>query len=76
MEVLLQEAREAYDEEMVVELRSESTDDIDSNVARIVQWVENWKKDHGKKDEAETTSQQQQDGKGRRDEDDPMFLHG
>lgn len=71
MEVLLQEARDAYDEEMVVELRSESTADIDSNVERIEQWITNWKKEHGKAKEVEA---QGQDGK--KDEDDPMFLHG
>ena len=69
MEVLLQEARDAYDEQMVVELRSESTSDIDSNVERLEQWVRNWKKDHGK-DEAEA-----QETVGKKDEEDPMFLH-
>lgn len=70
MEVLLQEARESYDEGMIVELRSENTEDIDSNVERIEQWVKNWKKDHGKGD---VQAQSDQDKK---DEDDPMFLHG
>ncbi|KAK1050676.1 factor activating pos9 [Friedmanniomyces endolithicus] len=73
MEVLLQEAREAYDEEMVVELRSESTEEIDSNVERIEQWINNWKKDHGKEGKKEVQTQSEQDKK---DEDDPMFLHG
>ncbi|KAK5729420.1 factor activating pos9 [Elasticomyces elasticus] len=69
MEVLLSEAREAYDENMVVELKSESTEDIDSNVERIEQWITNWKKDHGK-GEVKAQSEQQKDG------DNPMFLHG
>ncbi|KAK3664284.1 factor activating pos9 [Elasticomyces elasticus] len=69
MEVLLSEAREAYDENMVVELKSESTEDIDSNVERIEQWITNWKKDHGK-GEVKAQSEQQ------KDEDNPMFLHG
>ncbi|CAK3833673.1 probable POS9-activating factor FAP7 [Lecanosticta acicola] len=72
MEVLLQEAREAYDEEMVVELKSESTEDIDSNVERIEKWIQNWKKDHGKDKEGEVQAQEE----GKKDEDDPMFLHG
>lgn len=46
MEVLLDEARLAYDEEMVVELQSNDPDDIDSNVERIETWIENWKRDH------------------------------
>jgi len=73
MEVLLQEAREAYDEEMVVELRSESTEEIDANVERIEQWIKNWKKDHGKEGKKSIQTQSEQD---RKDEDDPMFLHG
>ncbi|KAJ8118259.1 hypothetical protein OPT61_g706 [Boeremia exigua] len=46
MQVLLDEAREAYKEEIVVELRSDSADDVDGNLERIEQWIENWKKDH------------------------------
>ncbi len=45
MEVLLEEARESYDEEIVVELRSDGADDIEANVARIETWIKNWKKD-------------------------------
>lgn len=44
MQVLLEEARESYDEEIVVELQSDSLDDIDGNVERIEAWIENWKK--------------------------------
>ncbi|KAK3715424.1 factor activating pos9 [Vermiconidia calcicola] len=73
MEVLLQEARDAYDSEIVVELKSEKTEDIDSNVDRIEQWITQWKKDHG--EEGDEVNAQQQDG-GKKDEDDPMFLHG
>jgi adenylate kinase len=43
MEVLLSEAQEAYESEIVVELQSNSTDDLDSNVDRIETWVKNWK---------------------------------
>jgi len=42
MEVLLQEARDAYEEEIVVELRSNTADDMDSNVERIEAWVKQW----------------------------------
>lgn len=71
MEVLLQEARDAYDEEIVVELKSESTEDVDSNVERIESWIQNWKKNHGKGGDVKT-----QEDQGKKDEDDPMFLHG
>ncbi|KAL1958310.1 hypothetical protein VTO42DRAFT_4627 [Malbranchea cinnamomea] len=43
-QVLLEEAREAYDEEIVVELNSETDEDIESNCARIVAWIDAWKK--------------------------------
>jgi len=46
MEVLLQEARDSYDEEIVVELQSDDLDHIDENLERIQTWIENWKKDH------------------------------
>lgn len=46
MEVLLQEARDSYDEEIVIELQSNSTDEMESNVDRIVGWLEQWKKDN------------------------------
>ena len=46
MEVLLDEAREAYDEEIVVELRSDEAQDVDANVERIETWVKQWKKDN------------------------------
>jgi adenylate kinase len=46
METVLQEARDAYDEEIVVALKSESTGDLESNVKRIVQWINAWRSDH------------------------------
>jgi adenylate kinase len=46
MEVIAQEARDSYAPEIVVELKSESTEDLESNVARIVGWIHAWKKDH------------------------------
>lgn len=45
MEVLLDEARESYDEEIVVELRSDEADDIEVNVGRIKNWIKNWRQD-------------------------------
>lgn len=46
MEVLLQEAREAFDEEIVVELTSNSSEEMESNIDRIESWIQQWKKDH------------------------------
>lgn len=43
MEVALQEAREAYDEEIVIELFSDDVDEIEGNVERVKKWVEAWK---------------------------------
>lgn len=47
MGTVLEEAREAYAEEIVIPLKSESTEDMDSNVERIVQWIEAWKANNG-----------------------------
>lgn len=46
MQVLLDEARESYKEEIVVELRSESTEDVEGNLERVEGWVEQWRKDN------------------------------
>lgn len=46
MEVLLQEAREAYDDEIVIELTSNTSDEMDSNVDRIEAWTRQWKLDN------------------------------
>lgn len=46
MEVLLQEARDAFDEQIVIELRSDTTEEMDSNVDRIEAWVKQWKQDN------------------------------
>ena len=46
MEVLLQEARDSYDEEIIVELKSDTTDEMESNVERVEAWVEAWRKNN------------------------------
>lgn len=46
MEVLLQEARDSYDEEIIVELTSNTSDDMESNIERIESWVGQWKKNN------------------------------
>lgn len=54
MQVVLDEARSSYSEEVVVELRSENTDDIEVNVERLVQWVNAWQQNQSA-DEAQET---------------------
>ena len=51
MQVLLDEARDAFDEEVVVELQSCVLEDVDRNVERIVEWVGNWKQDRNRVEE-------------------------
>ena len=50
MEVLLEEARGAYDEDIVVELRSDKAEDVEGNVERIERWIENWKSNQSEKE--------------------------
>lgn len=47
MEVVLEEARSSYPAEIVVDLKSESMEDLEGNVARIVAWIQAWRKDQG-----------------------------
>ncbi|KAF2847273.1 P-loop containing nucleoside triphosphate hydrolase protein [Plenodomus tracheiphilus IPT5] len=47
MQVLLDEAREAYKEEIVVELRSEKAEDVEGNLERVERWVEEWRRNNG-----------------------------
>lgn len=43
MESILDEAKKSFAEEIVVELKSNTTEEMDSNVERIQQWIEQWK---------------------------------
>ena len=45
-EVLLEEAKASYDEEIVIDMTSENDGDIESNCDRIVTWVKSWKESH------------------------------
>ena len=47
MEVVLEEARSSYPSEIVVELQSEGMENLESNIARIVEWIKVWRKDRG-----------------------------
>lgn len=44
---VLNEAREAYPLESIVELKSETNDDVEANVERIVEWIRSWRSQHG-----------------------------
>lgn len=46
MEVLLQEARDSYDEEIVIELQSNTAEEMETNVERIQAWLQQWKEDN------------------------------
>lgn len=46
MEILLDEARSSYDEEIIIELQSNNTEEIENNVDRAERWVTNWERDH------------------------------
>lgn len=42
MQIVLDEAKEAYAPEIVIELQSETSEDLESNVSRIVTWMDAW----------------------------------
>jgi len=47
MQTILEDAKESYDEEIIVELESDGMDDLESNVARIISWIDAWMEDRG-----------------------------
>lgn len=47
MQVILDEAREAYALEIVNEVQSNTLEDMEANVSRLEQWCKNWISDHG-----------------------------
>lgn len=48
MGVVLQDAHDSYAQEIVVELQSDTTEEMDKNVDRIIAWQEIWLKQHKK----------------------------
>jgi adenylate kinase len=52
MQVILEEAREAYALEIVHEVQSNTLEDMESNVARLDQWCKEWIADHGGDEES------------------------
>jgi len=51
MQTVLEEARESYAAEIIVELESENVEQMEQNVARIVAWIDQWRSNQ-KTDEA------------------------
>lgn len=46
MQVVLEEAKEAYPEEAVHEVVSNRLEELESNVGRVVQWLDSWRSDN------------------------------
>lgn len=69
MEVILQDARESYIPEIVIELSSNSVEEMEENVERIVGWTENWIKDHDNGVTNELQLQNNEDGDEDEDDD-------
>ena len=46
MQVVLDEAKDSYVQEIVVELKSNSIQDMEQNVDRVVSWYQQWIQDH------------------------------
>ncbi|KAL8781997.1 MAG: hypothetical protein Q9194_000009 [Teloschistes cf. exilis] len=47
MEVSINEARDAFDAEIVIELLSNTTGDMEGNASRVELWMQQWKQQHG-----------------------------
>jgi len=46
MQLLLEEARESYSDDIVHECQSNSIEELEQNVARIVEWTEMYKREN------------------------------
>lgn len=60
MNVVFDEASEAYQPEIVVELQSESMEHLRGNVDRIVAWINNWREDQGQRDVRQRDNEEEQ----------------
>lgn len=47
-EVLLEEAKDSYDGDIVIDLKSENDSDIENNCERIASWMDSWKDSHSR----------------------------
>ncbi|EUB63495.1 Adenylate kinase isoenzyme 6 [Echinococcus granulosus] len=48
VQVVLDEARDSYDAEIVHELKSDTPENLTQNIERIAAWIQLWKKNHSK----------------------------
>lgn len=46
MQVLLDEARDSYAEDIVWELRSDTVEDMDANIDKVAAWIQNYRNTH------------------------------
>ena len=46
MDVILQEAHDAFEEEIVIELKSDVSDEMETNLDRIEAWIKQWRQDN------------------------------
>lgn len=42
----MQEAMDSYDDEIVIELTSNTSDEMETNVERVEAWVNQWRSDN------------------------------
>ena len=42
MQTILEEARDSYRKEIVIELQSNTTDELENNLERIEAWIQQW----------------------------------
>jgi adenylate kinase len=56
MQMILEEAKQAYDPQIVHAVPSNTIQDMDSNVDRVRTWMEQWIRDRGEEEEASGSS--------------------
>lgn len=71
MGVVLQDALDSYAKEIVVELQSDTTEDMDKNVDRIAAWLDQWLEQHedGVTNELEGAQEGESDGQESQEEE-------
>lgn len=42
MQTILEEARDSYKKEIIFELQSNTTDELENNLERIEAWIQQW----------------------------------
>ena len=42
MQTILEEARDSYKKEIVIELQSNTTDELENNLEQIEAWIQQW----------------------------------